>query len=203
MYFPQKQETFTDTRITKLYLNAHSCRSYLHIFLPPSLPFFLPPSLRLIQHRYSLPPTTPPSLSSLPFTLSIPYIVRTFLFLIPLPPSSVYFYLSISLFLSFSFSLSLSLSPSISHFSHSLSLSLFLSLPLSLISVTLSLSLSLSFSLSLPLYPHFILNLPWLRSPRHPIVVDPRVSSVWVDRCRSRQLQSKSCAKFHTQKMMR
>ena len=106
--------------------------SFISTYLPPSLPFFPPPSLRLIQHRYSLPPTTPPSLSSLPFTLSIPYIVRTFLFLIPLPPSSVYFYLSISLFLSFSFSLSLSLSPSISHFSHSLSLSLFLSLSPSL-----------------------------------------------------------------------
>ena len=100
---------------------------------------------------------------------------------IPLPHSSSSF---LCLFLSFHFSVSI-----------------FLSLPLSLISVTLS--LSLSFSLSLPLYPHFILNLPWLRSPRHPIVVDPRVSSVWVDRCRSRQLQSKSCAKFHTQKMMR
>ena len=158
--------------------------SFISTYLPPSLPSFLPPSLPPFNSTSIFLTAYHSTLFILPPFHPLHTLHRSY---IPLPHSSSSF---LCLFLSFHFSVSIFLFLSLSF-----SLSLYLSFQ--------SLSLSLSFSLSLPLYPHFILNLPWLRSPRHPIVVDPRVSSVWVDRCRSRQLQSKSCAKFHTQKMMR
>ena len=136
MYFPQKQETFTDTRITKLYLNAHSCRSYLHIFLPPSLPFFLPPSLPPFNLTSIFLTAYHSTLFILPPFHPLHTLHRSY---IPLPHSSssflclvLSFHFSVSIFLFLSLSFSLSLYLSFQSLSLSLSLSLFLSLSPSL-----------------------------------------------------------------------